>query len=58
MDATQMAQLLSTEGNKPVAGDPAHGLGLRLTREFVEKLGGQFTVDSAPGRGSVFTVRL
>ncbi|MDO7877216.1 tetratricopeptide repeat-containing sensor histidine kinase [Hymenobacter sp. ASUV-10] len=58
MDAAQLAQLLSAEGAKPAAGDPAHGLGLRLTQEFVEKLGGVLTVASEPGRGSVFTVVL
>jgi signal transduction histidine kinase len=58
MDAAQLAQLLSTENNKPTAGDPAHGLGLRLTQEFVAKLGGALTVTSEPGQGSVFTVVL
>lgn len=34
------------------------GIGLALTRELVEILHGDIAVDSEPGRGSVFTVRL
>jgi signal transduction histidine kinase len=34
------------------------GLGLWIAREVVVASGGTITVDSAPGRGAVFTVRL
>ena len=34
------------------------GLGLYISREIVESHGGKLLVDSAPGRGSTFTVEL
>ncbi len=34
------------------------GLGLTITRRFCEAMGGDITVDSEPGRGTTFTIRL
>ena len=37
---------------------PGLGLGLYITRELVRAHGGSIDVSSAPGRGTLFTVRL
>lgn len=45
----------STSGTEKEAGS---GLGLLLTKEFVEKNGGKLTVESSAGKGSRFTFTL
>jgi signal transduction histidine kinase len=45
----------------PERQDDLHGgtgLGLALSRKLARTLGGDVTVTSEPGKGSVFTVRL
>ena len=59
MDEASQARIFE----KFYQGDTAHaaegnGLGLSLAKRIVELCGGALSVESAPGRGSTFTVRL
>ena len=39
-------------------GDSGHGFGLYLVKQSIDSLNGSITVESAPGEGTTFTVRL
>lgn len=43
---------------KGTGNESGTGLGLKLCKEFLEKNGGQISVNSKPGQGSTFTVTL
>ena len=58
LSPAQLDRLLAPATGAGGGGQPApgHGLGLRLTREFVQKLGGTLAAGPGPLGGSVFTV--
>lgn len=61
MAPEKLAQLFSIQTNVSTVGTQGEkgvGLGLLLVKEFALKNGGDVTVESAPGRGTTFTVTI
>jgi signal transduction histidine kinase len=59
--AEQMGKLFqefSQASSKGASKYGGTGLGLVISRKFCQMMGGDITVASEPGKGSVFTVRL
>ena len=60
LSSSEMARLFEpfyTSGTHP-RREAGHGLGLAISRQIAELLGGKITVDSRPGAGSEFTLVL
>src|SRR5262249_30289297 len=43
---------------RPTAGEAPAGYGLSVAKELTEKLGGEISCESSPGKGSTFSIRL
>jgi signal transduction histidine kinase len=54
LDADAQAKLFTEFTRLDTIRAKGHGLGLSIVRRILDKLGGQFGVESTPGQGSVF----
>jgi signal transduction histidine kinase len=57
-DLARMFQPFQRLSAEPTAGESSTGLGLHITRDFVGRHDGTVEVDTAPGRGTTFTILL
>ena len=58
IDPAQQGQIFEKFGRAAGSAKPGTGLGLFLSRSFAEAHGGTLEVESRPGEGATFTLRL
>lgn len=56
--AQRVFEAFERERTSTVSGIQGTGLGMAITKKIIDLMGGTITVDTAPGRGTVFTVCL
>ena len=56
--AERVFDAFERERNSTVSGIQGTGLGMAITRRIIDLMGGEITVQTAPGKGTEFTVRL
>lgn len=54
----QVFDPFTRENNSTESGIPGTGLGMTITKSLVELMGGTISVESVPGRGSVFKIEM
>lgn len=54
----ELFKMYSTTSNKPTDNEASTGLGLAIAKQMAEALGGSIHLESALGKGSVFTARI
>lgn len=57
-DKMRLYQKFTTLSARPTGGENSFGLGLAITKHFVDVLGGRIHCESTPGEGAVFTVEI
>jgi protein-histidine pros-kinase len=57
-DQQRLFQLFGRVESESVRKREGTGLGLRISQQLAERMGGQITVRSTPGKGSTFTLTL
>ena len=55
---TKLFQIGENNSMPGTDGEKGTGLGLILSREFIERHRGKISVESEPGKGSCFTIEL
>ncbi|MDZ4286680.1 MAG: HAMP domain-containing sensor histidine kinase, partial [Prosthecobacter sp.] len=58
MDKNHMFRRYARLSARPTGGEPSTGLGLSIVKKLVEEMNGHLLLESSPGEGSTFIVRL